>query len=268
LAQLQQSESPRIITGIATFGQNRQRIVESCEALGQNEESMLICAETVASKRIAKKQGKNLHIAKLLQEHYARNPHIRITHVVLVDDDGDNILVLGDYADFVSNTRPWSEDKRLNIPVHGIWAPRPELLTYVEIPEKGFPRRALKMKFDETLQKDICCETPESELKFLQLLNAVEKKIAAIQLSEQPNYFTTHNRHLQFARPKCPQQNPLTLSYDEAMQRQLDQEAMEMAAEIECNQSPVLNRSMSQSKIVAADKVFIGNGRGKLIKSH
>jgi hypothetical protein len=245
LAQLQQSETPRIITGIATFGQNRQRIVDSCKALGLDEESLLICAESVATRRIAKRQGKNLHIAKILQEHYAKNPHIRISHVVLADDDADNIHVLDDYANFLSNTSPWNEDERLNIPVHGILAPTPELLTCMEIPEKGFPRRVLKMKYDEALQKDVCCESPESGLKFLQLLNAVEKKIVAIQLSEQPNYFTTHNRNLQFARPKCPQQNPLTLSYDETMQRQLDQEEMAMAAAIEGNESPVLNRSLS-----------------------
>ncbi len=171
---LQASENPKVILGVATFGEYRDRIEGSWGALGVAKDSILICAKFV-KKRVAKIQGKNLHIAMLLKEHYQRNPSVKITKVYLLDDDGINIQATDNYSYFV-RAEPWNSDPRLDVPVEGILVPKPELVMQ---PTKSLfaPSPDPQTRFDQCLNMEVDKEDPRTEWQFLRILKLLEQKL-------------------------------------------------------------------------------------------
>lgn len=208
IQRMRAHDSPKIILGVATFGEFKERVLASWEALGVERDSLLICAKFV-SKVLSAIQGKNEHIADILLQHYRRNPHIKITQVILVDDDPQNIKALKSFSSFVQ-MEPFNNDPLLNVPVAGILVPKPELaLRWV-----ASVGRVATTYFDEDLQMEVCAEEPYSEQGFFRCLREVEEKIAprkALSFS-QCSGVTYWNEN---AALKSLCQNALTRSFDE-----------------------------------------------------
>ncbi len=172
---LQRSENPKVVLGAATFGEYRERIVNSWAALGVDEDSILICAKFVR-KSMARYQGKNMHIAMLLQEHYLRHPEIRITKVYLLDDDGLNIKAAEKYSLFIQN-EPWDSDPRLNVDVEGILVPKPELVMPLQRSLYASTGGEPQTHHDQCLNIEVDREDPLSEWRFLRVLKVLEEKL-------------------------------------------------------------------------------------------
>lgn len=172
---LQACENPKVVLGVATFGEYRERIVNSWAALDVAEDSVLICAKFVR-KSMVRYQGKNMHIAMLLQEHYRRHPEIRITKVYLMDDDVLNINAADKYSLFIQN-EPWDSDPRLNVPVEGILVPKPELVMPLQRSLYASTGGEPQTHFDQCLNMEVDKEYPISEWRFLQVLKVLEKKL-------------------------------------------------------------------------------------------
>lgn len=188
---LDQSDSPKVILATATFGEYQERSERSWEALGFDPESILICAEFVDKKK-APLQGKNLHIINLLLEHYRRNPHIKITRVILVDDDYNNIFALDHYLKFLQSS-PYCNDQRLNVPVEGL---------HMEPPVLSVTNKKCDRHIDKHLGVEVCIERPESEWRFLRVLSWLETLLGI-------------KKTLPHFRERRPAKNLLTRSFDE-----------------------------------------------------
>ncbi|MDQ2994875.1 MAG: hypothetical protein M3R00_08050 [Pseudomonadota bacterium] len=238
------SHHPRIILGCATFGENRQRIVQSYAALGVDEQSVLICAKFIR-KRLAALQGKNEHIVNILQQHYARNPHIKITHVILCDDDQRNIARLDNYTNFIQSHELLKSDARFQITVAGILVPKPVMLMEDFHTDSGLPYSKLARRFDENLDIEVFCETAESEHQFLACLKSINEKIAEITAQQLLKNQSDHTL-LQLPKPR-KRINPLSRSLDEAaIQQQVKEAAKHLARfNFSGNVSPVTENSSS-----------------------
>lgn len=265
IQQLQSVAYPNLIFGIATFGQYRERIINSCQALGLNEESVFICARYLAREQAAV-QGKNAHIAELLQQHYERSPTIRITRVLLCDDDYTNIDVLRNYQHFVRTTAPWNTDDRYRVPVEGMLAPTPILLTKMQVDEEGLSRKVLVRKMDENLNTKVTCESPESEQRFLRFLNAIESKVAAVGVAQK--FSALREPCCFFQRPRLKAlRTALSQSFDVSLLRAVARNAENLPDEStrEGDATPGETCAKSFSKR-ETDKPLL-NDRHRLIKS-
>lgn len=202
LQRLSSSQEPRILLGVATFGEFQDRVLGSWEALGIDPKTVLICAKYIP-RYMAYFQGKNEHIALILQQHYERNPHIRITRVVLIDDDSNNIAALKNYSAFIK-MRPWNGELRYDVPVVGILAPRPVL-----IQQPNNEKVHDKIYAEEKIYQ----ETPESEERFLAILRSIEVQV--FPSKKNPLTFKFYIHLPQFAADrKSLALNPLTRSLD------------------------------------------------------
>jgi len=211
LALIRNSEKPKVVLAVATFNSFEERIKLSWEYLGFDEGSILIRAELVP-RELARTQGKNEHIVRLILDHYERNPQIKIVRVILVDDDYNNILALDSFRDFVEQSE-WSEDQRLNVPVEGILAPVPEMERILVPTKSGISRSVVQMHYDKTLKVNVSTESAESEWRFLRVLKIIEDKIGLKQKT------SSRNKENEFQPPSGIQKNkfrnPMTSSLDE-----------------------------------------------------
>ncbi len=212
IQRLQASENPKVIFASATFGEFKERVVGSWQALGVDEASMHICAKFIDS-NLAAFIGKNQHVAEIIQAHYRQNPHIKITQVILVDDDIANINALKKFSAYIQMA-PWNGDQKFNVPVFGILAPQPVLeLCQVKMVGKR-NRQEILMHHDDELQMSVMTEKPASEARFLDCLKKVEEKI----LTKKPLSLSQGCRVLRWDFSLAVKRrliNPLTRSFDD-----------------------------------------------------
>lgn len=255
IQRMRANDSPRVILAVATFGEFKERVVASWEALGVGQDSLLICAKYV-KKALAEIQGKNEHIADILLQHYRRSPHIRITQVILFDDDIDNINALDNFSAFVQ-MEPWNNDRRLNVPVQGIVASQPELIFRWVESQGRVPSRHV----DNDLEMEVCTEQPYSELGFLRCLKEVEAKVVprkSLSFSECSgvSYWNTNT----VLKSLC--QNPLTRSFDESPLVKLNRKKVPPQAPLWQSSDAWENRSVNSE--TEEDE----NGSGRLFSSN
>lgn len=246
LQLLQKSENPRVILATATFGEFRERIVGSWEALGINQDSILICAKFVKV-RLARLQGKNEHIARLIQQHYERHPHIRITRVVLADDDLNNIDALRSYYSFIKMP-PWSDDHRLDVPVEGVLVPPPRMATEGTDPAEEM----MQTHFDRHLEVEVCTEMPESQWRFLCSLKTIEEKVG-IKRSGSDSRCSAFHFSAQPAPKQRPLFHPLTHSLDETVLIELKHQPLKEIGNLDHSGDAWKNSSCDSLKISSFD---------------
>jgi hypothetical protein len=153
---------------------------------------------------VAALQGKNEHVIDVIQQHYARNPQVKIVRVILVDDDPQNIRLL----------KELKGDKRFDFPMEGILVPKPELNFHCVKTTGKYPKQVIATHLDDQLQIEVTTESAESERRFMRLLTTIEEKLKPRNL-----YTLFRDLAFQFPLPKVSEKhlmlNRLTRSFDD-----------------------------------------------------
>lgn len=169
-----------VLFGFATFGTNLERVTATAKAMEIKQNPLY------SELGIDAESGKNRHICNLVAAYRKILPaHIKLTRVVLFDDDPQNIrfMKLGDERYITVN----ADDKRnsLAVQLDFVLVDAPVLQTFEPIMANGKPGKALVAELDEEIDAHVFCETPASKAKYLGCLRQLERK-AAIEKPKTP----------------------------------------------------------------------------------